>query len=250
MYLKKRMLLQQCLVNGTAQLPGYCLRPRDCIEIELDRNAPTAMTPEPLSLTVLYEDEWLIVVDKPAGMLVHPSRDVKSGTLANALAHHFGSGVRPGFVHRLDQATSGVLLVAKSSAILTHLARDFQSRMVGKQYLARVAGVVAHDQMIDAPIGRDGAEQPPWNVRADGKSARSRLRVLEQDATESLLELEPLTGRTNQLRIHCAHIGHPIVGDAWYGGAPASRLMLHAWRLTFTHPILARALTLEAPRPF
>jgi 23S rRNA pseudouridine1911/1915/1917 synthase len=230
------------------------------------------MTPEPVALEVVYEDEQLIVVVKPAGVLVHPTLGVKRGTLANALVYHLNrpriaepglkndesqsrdvesaavsgsqaesgaqhSFVRPGIVHRLDRDTSGLLVVAKTRDALSRLSQHFQRRLVEKRYVAVVAGrVEADEQSIVAPIGRDAEARPAWRVAEDGKRAETRLRVLERGARRTLLELEPVTGRTNQLRIHCAHVGHAIVGDRLYAGDEHARLCLHASRLAFRHP--------------
>jgi 23S rRNA pseudouridine1911/1915/1917 synthase len=255
------------------------------------------MTPEPLELETKYEDDDLLVVVKPAGMLVHPTRGVKSGTLANALAYHLnrslieekdarrdelqngqpvefeapvpdvespyrnlkskvakmGEVVRPGIVHRLDRATSGLMVVAKNQRALSILSRHFHHRLVEKRYLAVVSGHVSKDELhITAPIGRDPAgAQPHWRVLGNGKPAETRLRVVRRGSERTLVELEPVTGRTNQLRIHCAHVGHAIIGDEWYGAASEGvRLCLHAARLAFHHPSGGRWMEFESPLPF
>jgi 23S rRNA pseudouridine1911/1915/1917 synthase len=257
------LLLQgACTVNKEAAAPGYHLRAGDLVEIQIEESSPTAMTPEAIALDVIYEDAHIIVINKPAGMLVHPTRREKSGTLANALAHHLNrveirehgaSGaeangaealslrsqprVRPGLVHRLDRATSGLMVIAKRERALSVLTRHFHRRLVEKRYLALVHGTIAEDEMtINVPIGRDPLAHPKWNVSTNGRQAETRLRVLERGAGKSLVELEPVTGRTNQLRIHCAHIGHAILGDDWYGPDSTPRLCLHAARLGFHHP--------------
>jgi 23S rRNA pseudouridine1911/1915/1917 synthase len=229
------------------------------VEVEAADGAPNSMTPERSPLEIVYEDEHLVVVVKPAGVLVHPTLGVKSGTLANALAYHLNRGlidegvasinhtpesggvappfVRPGLVHRLDRDTSGLLAVTKTQRALSRLSQHFQRRLVEKRYVAVVSGVVKEDRLtIEAPIGRDESASPPWGVLPDGKPAETRLRVSERRARRTLVELEPVTGRTNQLRIHCAHAGHAVVGDRLYGGEPHARLCLHAARLSFRHP--------------
>jgi len=274
-----------CAVNGAPAHSGFKLHPGDSVEISFDEDASDgAMTPEAVPLVILHEDEDLLVVDKPAGMLVHPTRSVKSGTLANALAYHLNGlriadcglrieedvaasvespraggrceldelsrgganpqsaihnlqFIRPGLPHRLDRATSGLMVVAKNQRALSILSRHFHRRLVSKRYLALVHGRVRQDEMtISAPIGREGEAWPKWRVTEDGRTAESRLRVIERGETLSLVELEPVTGRTNQLRIHCAHAGHPVVGDDWYGSTVEARLCLHAARLAFNHP--------------
>jgi 23S rRNA pseudouridine1911/1915/1917 synthase len=247
-----------CVVNGGAANAGRRLRAGDVVEVESGTEAPNSMTPEPSPLEIVHEDEHLLVVIKPAGVLVHPTLGVKRGTLANALAYHLNRGlieegaavikqqwesetarafVRPGLVHRLDRDTSGLLAVAKTQAALSRLSQHFQRRLVEKRYVAVVGDVVSADSLtVDAPIGRDEGARPPWGVSEAGRAAETRLRVLERGARRTLVELEPVTGRTNQLRIHCAHAGHAIVGDRLYGGEEHARLCLHAARLAFRHP--------------
>lgn len=258
-------LLEQgaCRVNGSVARAGQSIRQGDVVELMLDtERAPlTAMTPEPLPLEIIHEDDELLVLIKPSGMLVHPTRGVKSGTLANALSYHLNimdgradeledfnlqvspsahsTVVRPGIVHRLDRDTSGLMVVAKTQRALSILSRHFHQRLVEKRYLALVRGRVSEDERwIIAPIGRNPDQRPHWRVLLqNGKPAETRLRVVERRAQLTLVELEPITGRTNQLRIHCAHLGHPIIGDEWYSDEPLhSRLCLHAARLCFHHP--------------
>lgn len=265
-----------CAVNGLVGRAGLQLKPGDVVEIELDEHAPGAMTPERLPLEICYEDEHLLVVLKPAGMLVHPTRGVKSGTLANALTYYLNREtieqrdatlaleeatntqlpdtspvVRPGIVHRLDCATSGLMVIAKHQRALSILTRHFHERLVEKQYLALVEGCVAHDEcVINAPIGRNPEGPPHWTIMESGKRAETGLRVLERRENLTLVSLTPVTGRTNQLRIHCAHLGHPIVGDEWYGAENVrGRLCLHAARLAFHHPAGGRWMEFESPLP-
>ncbi|HEY0386004.1 MAG TPA: RluA family pseudouridine synthase, partial [Pyrinomonadaceae bacterium] len=273
-----------CTINRLTARAGQRVRTGEVVELALEENGPGAMTPEPLPLEINYEDDELLVVTKPAGMLVHPTRGTKSGTLSNALAYHLnrelleenGAGlmtlkphaphlsplphlsslpslsqlpsteseaqadnlrqravVRPGIVHRLDRATSGLMVVAKQQRALSILSRHFHHRLVEKRYLALLGGRINEDELIiNAPIGRAADEQPHWRVWEEGKPAETRLRVLERRPRLTLAELEPVTGRTNQLRIHCTHLGHPIIGDQWYGPANGgARLCLHAARL-------------------
>ena len=284
-----------CAVNGAAARAGLKLRAGDAVEFaDREGGAPGAMTPEAVALDILHEDEHLLVVSKPAGVLVHPTRGVKSGTLANALAYHLnessllnfgitveegegaaGAGeggrasdgpggdlpgpkpttqnlsfVRPGIVHRLDRETSGLMVVAKTQGALSSLSRLFHRRRVEKRYLALVGGRVAEDALtIEAPIARVEDGPPWWRVVGGGKPAETRLRTVRRGARASLVELEPVTGRTNQLRIHCAHAGHAILGDAWYGGRPAPRLCLHASRLAFNHPAGGARVEFSSPLP-
>jgi 23S rRNA pseudouridine1911/1915/1917 synthase len=246
-----------CIVNGEAAHAGRRLVPGDVVEVEAVGEVSNSMTPEAVALEVVYEDEHIIVVVKPAGVLVHPTLGVKRGTLVNALAYHlnrklFEDGTtlvkrqsetvipqwtRPGLVHRLDRDTSGLIVVAKTQDALSRLSQHFHRRLVEKRYVAVVAGQVEEDERtITAPIGRDEDARPAWRVNEGGKHAETRLRVLERRARRTLVELEPVTGRTNQLRIHCAHAGHAIIGDRLYAGEAYTRLCLHAARLAFRHP--------------
>jgi 23S rRNA pseudouridine1911/1915/1917 synthase len=284
-------------VNGETVQAGFRLRPGQAIEVVLDLEPPGAMTPEALPLEIIFEDEHLLIVSKPAGMLVHPTRGVKKGTLANALAYHLNrmriaegglrieeeqldsraqqreqslelssddseslnpkseiqnpqSFVRPGLVHRLDRATSGLLAVAKTQTALSRLSQHFQRRLVEKRYLAVVHGVVRDDYLvIDAPIGHEPEAQPKWSAMEGGKPAETRLRVIERRDGLTFVELEPVTGRTNQLRIHCSHVGHPVVGDEWYATEAFPRLCLHAARLAFHHPASNEWMSFESPLP-
>jgi 23S rRNA pseudouridine1911/1915/1917 synthase len=273
-----------CTLNGTTAQAGRQLCVGDIVSLVFEDGAPGAMTPERFKLEICYEDEDLLVVVKPAGMLVHPTRGVKSGTLANALAYHLNKEtleaidgglaesnnaaahvadfkahpsnslavVRPGIVHRLDRATSGLMVIAKNQRALSILSRHFHHRLVEKRYVALVSGRVVEDESrITAPIGRADEGQPHWRVMESGKHAETRLRVLERRDNVTLIELEPVTGRTNQLRIHCAHAGHPVVGDEWYGAQSSAgeRLCLHAARLAFHHPSGGTWMEFETPVP-
>ena len=247
-----------CLVNRLEARPGYHLQPNDLIEITI-AGPPTSMDPEPIPLEIIYEDSHLLVVVKPSGMLVHPTRSVKRGTLANALAHHLNFKseisddrpvVRPGIVHRLDRDTSGLMVIAKTQRALSILSRHFNRRLVRKRYVALVEGhILADEGAICAPIGRDPDNKPHWRVMDDGKAAETRFRVLERRGDITTVELEPVTGRTNQLRIHCAWAGHPILGDLLYSNARAGRLCLHASELAFHHPAGGEWVEFHSPLP-
>jgi len=240
MFLRDLIERESCLVNGEAKPRGYHLRENDRIEVTFETDAETSMKPEDIRLEIVFEDDEILVINKPAGMLVHPTKHVKTGTLANALAFYLNNFqsqiVRPGIVHRLDKETSGLMIVAKTERALRILSAHFQKKLIKKIYLAVVEGTISEDSgTISAPIGRV-EEKPHWRVLVDGKEAETKFQVLERRESSTLLELEPITGRTNQLRIHCAHIGHPIVGDEWYGAKPFARLCLHAARLGCYHP--------------
>lgn len=240
MYLRDLVRSEKCEVNGRNENIGYRLRANDLIEIWIDETRGTAMIAEPLPLEILFEDSDMLVVNKPAGMLVHPSHREKRGTLLNALAHHLnihgGQHIRPGLIHRLDKETSGLIVIAKNAVSHRSLSRHFFKRRVEKRYVALVEGNVSEETgTITAPIGRF-ADLKHWSVKDDGKHAETRFAVMERRSDTTLLALEPVTGRTNQLRIHCEYIGHPIVGDTRRGGRSAERLYLHAAGLKFPHP--------------
>lgn len=264
MYLRELVKNERCEVNGRNENRGYKLMPNDLVEIHVDATRETAMRPEDVAVDIVFEDDQLIVVDKPAGTLVHPTHRDKSGTLLNALAYHLnrekiesetaegsaGAFVRAGLIHRLDKQTSGLMVVAKTSRTHRILADHFKRKLVTKRYLALVDGLVEDDAgTIDQPIGRY-ADQKFWDVKADGKHAETRFWVRERSDGRTLLELEPVTGRTNQLRIHCSSIGHPIVGDDARGGSAFSRLCLHAYKLEFKHPGDRSMMKFERPIDF
>lgn len=239
MYLRDLVKNEHCEVNGRCENRGYKLRPNDYVEITVDHSRGTAMQPQNIDLDIIYEDEALIVVNKPEGMLMHPSHRDNRGTLLNALAYYLNEGgdlVRPGLPHRLDRLTSGLVVVTKTARAHRIISGHFLKKRVEKRYLALVDGVVERDSgTIEAPIGRF-AERKLWGVKDDGKYAITNFNVRRRYENTTLLQLEPVTGRTNQLRIHSAHIGHPIVGDLQRGGTPYKRLCLHAYRLSFPHP--------------
>lgn len=196
-------------------------------------------------MNVIFEDQHLLVVDKPSGLLVHPTGAAPTGNLLEEAASYLG--FTPGLAHRLDRETSGLVILTKSARALRAITLDFSRRRVRKRYAALVHGIPP-DGAIVAPIGRDPLQRPQWRVLADGRPAESRLTVLEP-GERSLVSLVPITGRTNQLRIHCAHLGHPIVGDDRYGSPVVARLCLHAAAVTFEHPVGRRTIELETPIP-
>lgn len=267
-YLREILKREVCEVNGITANAGFILKQKDFVEIKVDPTRETAMKPEQIPLEIVFEDAEILIVNKPAGMLVHPTHRDKNGTLLNALSYYLNSEseirgaesseekpkiqnrkfkiIRPGLVHRLDKKTSGLMLIAKTLRSHQILSRHFQRKLVEKKYLALVEGVAAKDSgAIIAPIGRF-AELKHWSVKSDGKYAETRFRVLERRKNDTLLELEPVTGRTNQLRIHCAYVGHPIVGDRLRGGREFSRLCLHACRLSFNHPAGGERMIFES----
>src|SRR5688500_2655668 len=250
LYLRKLVKHGKCEVNGRLENRGYRLRENDFIEIHLNPDRQNSMVPEDLHLDVVHDDPEFVIINKPVGMLVHPSHRDKSGTVLNALAFLLnqtsGAGhIRPGLVHRLDRETSGLLVISKNTRSHRRLAIQFERRLVEKKYLAMVDGSMAADAgVVDHRIGRFATEKR-WDVKVDGRFEETRFRVVKRYASRTLLELEPITGRTNQLRIHCAAIGHPIIGDATRGGSAFLRLCLHAEKLFFRHPSTWEPMTFE-----
>jgi 23S rRNA pseudouridine1911/1915/1917 synthase len=270
-----RSQIQRFIKDGHVQVGGHAakanqaVRPGDQISLTIPEPVDTAPQPEALPLPILYQDRDIIVVDKPAGMVVHPAAGHAGGTLVNALLHHvddlsgIGGEKRPGIVHRLDRGTSGLMVVAKNDAAHTELARQFHDREVEKQYTALVWGDVHGGRRIDAPIGRDPDNRKKMSARA--RRARSAVtRVVRADRIGAALTLARLaiqTGRTHQIRVHLSAIGHPIVGDGLYGGVHRrvpgdiravlrlERPFLHASRLAFTHPTEGRRMEFESELP-
>ncbi len=259
------------LVNGHASKPSHKLRPGDEIEVELGPPPSENFKPENIPIEIVYEDDDCIVIDKPAGMVVHPAAGIESGTLANALAYHFdrlserAGAIRPGIVHRLDRDTSGLLLAAKTEEAHEHLAGQFRARAVLKSYIALVHGEVEKESgQIDQPIARDPRDRTRMAVVPTGRPAVSSFKVTKRFQRFTLLDVEPRTGRTHQIRVHLAWLKTPVVGDGVYGGgrdktvadpklrsqiARLGRQFLHAERLGFRHPRTGEQLRFASPLP-
>jgi 23S rRNA pseudouridine1911/1915/1917 synthase len=271
---QSRSQLQRLIKDGHVTGPVKDLRPSTAVragqEYAIDIPAPVAAEPqaEALPLRIVFEDPDVVVLDKPAGMVVHPAAGHATGTLVNALLHHvkdlsgIGGELRPGIVHRLDRGTSGLMVVAKNDRAHQELSRQFQDREVDKEYAALVWGVVHTGRRIDEPIGRDEKNRQKMSTRARrARSAVTRVTWARHFKGVSLLKLAIATGRTHQIRVHLSAIGHPIVGDAAYGGVhrrvphdlrPVMRLerpFLHAMRLSFTHPADGRRVDFDSPLP-
>ena len=252
-------------VNGEPRRAAHKVRPGDRIRIAIPPPEPTALRAEAIPLYILYEDDHLLVVNKPAGLVVHPAPGHRRGTLVNALLHHcgalkeIGGRERPGLVHRLDKDTSGVLVVAKTELAHRALIAQFKAHTIERRYLALVAGrVVRRQGEIALAIGRDRLHRKKFSVRtARPKASATQYRVLEQFADAALVEVTPLTGRTHQIRVHFAAIHHPVLGDALYGrarraadaGPPIARQMLHAQSLGVVHPATGQFMRWDAPPP-
>jgi 23S rRNA pseudouridine1911/1915/1917 synthase len=272
---RSRSQVQRLIKEGSVQVAGrpakanQALRSGDLVAVEIPEPSIPALEPEALPLSIVYQDADLVVVDKPAGLVVHPAAGHASGTLVNALLHHIpdlsgiGGERRPGIVHRLDRGTSGLMVVAKHDAAHEELARQFRDREVEKEYVALVWGVVQAGRRIDAPIGRDPADRKKMSARAR-RSREAVTRIVGAEHFGPALTLARVaihTGRTHQIRVHLSAIGHPIVGDAVYGGVRRrvpgdlravthlDRPFLHAARLSFRHPADQRRLEFQSPLP-
>jgi 23S rRNA pseudouridine1911/1915/1917 synthase len=269
-----RSQIQRLIKEGRIRVEGREAKPNHSVRagqsVTVDVPEPVEATPraEALPLPILYQDSDLIVVDKPAGMVVHPAAGHSSGTLVNALLHHvddlsgIGGEKRPGIVHRLDRGTSGLMVVAKHDAAHEELSRQFREREVEKEYYALVWGEVQAGRRIDAPIGRDPGNRKKMSARARrSREAVTRILRAERLKALTLIQVAIHTGRTHQIRVHLSAIGHPIVGDPLYGGVHRrvpgdiravthlDRPFLHAARLAFTHPRDGRRMAFASELP-
>lgn len=263
-------LIKEGLVTGpiTGMRASTPVKAGQTFGITLPEAGPATAVAQDLPLTILYQDADLVVIDKAAGMVVHPAAGHSDGTVVNALLHHVddlsgvGGQMRPGIVHRLDRGTSGVMVVAKNDIAHQELSRQFHDREVEKEYFALVWGTVHAGKRIDAPIGRDPNDRQKMSTRARrSRSAVTRVTKAEYFRGVTLIQVAIATGRTHQIRVHLNAIGHPIVGDPTYGGVRRhvpndiravqrlERPFLHAWRLVFSHPTDGRRLEFESPVP-
>ena len=269
--LKRIIDYGDALVAGAVAKPARRLRAGEAVEIELAAPPPSKLAPENIPLDILYEDNDLVVVNKPAGLVTHPGAGVSSGTLAHALAFHFqklsarAGQFRPGIVHRLDRDTSGLIVVAKNETAHEHLAGQFRDRKVFKSYVALVHGRVKNvSGRIDEPIARDPRQRTRMAVVRGGRPALTLYRVRQSFDRFTLLDVEIKTGRTHQIRVHLAWLKHPVVGDEVYGAgrdktvadararaaiARLGRQFLHAAELGFAHPRTGAQLRFSAPLP-
>ena len=261
-----RARLQTLIRDGLVTLNGKTARPRDpvrngdVVEVREPEVEKLDAQPETIPLEILFEDDDLLVLNKPAGLVMHPGAGHQQHTLVNALLAHcknlsgIGGKERPGIVHRLDKETSGALVIAKNDATHRGLSKQFAARTMGKIYLALVAGTPRKNTgVIDKAIERHPVHRQRMSIaRRQGRSAKTEYRVLRSSGDVSLVECTLHTGRTHQIRVHLHDLGHPVLGDKLYGGKRAGnfpRQMLHAWKLSFRHPQSGEEMTFEAPVP-
>ena len=259
---QSRTRLAKLIEEGHVRVDGETASPRskvksgEAVDVALaPRREESAFTPEAIELSVVHEDEHVLVIDKPAGLVVHPGSGNWSGTMLNALLHHaprLEELARAGIVHRLDKDTSGLLVVAKTEPAQACLVRQLQARTMKRTYLALARGALKTPGTVDAPVGRDPRSRTRMAVVPSGKPAVTHYRVRKAFPHHTLLECELESGRTHQIRVHLASIGHAVEGDPVYSGRGPrliERQALHAWKLAFTHPATGKAARFEAPLP-
>ena len=249
---------EHVLVNGNVVSSSYKVKLGDVISISIKEESMD-LEPESMDLDIVYEDEYLAVINKPSGMVVHPALGNYNHTLVNGLLYHFNSvsnrkGIRPGIVHRLDKDTSGLMIVAKDDKTHDLLSLMIKNRKVDRHYLALVWGILSHDRgRIEAPIGRDINNRQQYTVTdINGKDSITNFTVLERFDEVTLIDCKLETGRTHQIRVHMNYIGHPIVNDPVYGKRKIINSfgqMLHSYRLSFVHPITKETLSFEQEPP-
>ena len=268
----------QILVNGNKCKTGYSLEMNDIIQVDVlkEESNSKKLIPENLNLSIIHEDESIVVINKPARIIVHPGIGVNSGTVANGLAYHFqklsniNGDLRPGIVHRLDKDTSGVMVIAKNNSAHAFLADQFKERKVKKKYIGLTWGLWDNENgEINEPLHRDKKDPTRFSINANGKNSITKYKVEKIFRHSSLVSFFPLTGRTHQIRIHSSHCGHPIFGDEKYGGGISrskgflpefkshykrmiqkfNRHALHAERLELIHPISKQVVKFDAPLP-
>lgn len=250
---------ERVMVNGTTVKANYKVKAGDQVTIAVPEPTVLELTPENIPLEIVYEDEDVAVVNKPQGMVVHPSAGHPNGTLVNALLFHMqnlssiNDVIRPGIVHRIDKDTSGLLMIAKNDFAHESLAKQLKEKTSLRKYVALVHGVIPHEKgVIDAPIGRSKTDRKMQAVIEEGKPAVTHFQVLERFADFTLVELQLETGRTHQIRVHMKYIGYPLAGDPVYGPKktlPGKGQFLHAQVLGFEHPRTGEFLTFTAPLP-
>lgn len=260
-YIQKLISEQRILINSRPVKANYKIKTADQVFVEIPEAAPIDILPEPMDLDIVYEDGDMLIVNKPMGMVVHPAHGHYHGTLVNGLLAHctdlsgINGKMRPGIVHRIDKDTSGLLMIAKNDMAHQHLAAQLKEHSTKRAYYALVQGVLSEPAgLIDAPIGRHETERKKMAVNLkNGKEARTHYYVKERFARNTFIECRLETGRTHQIRVHMAYLGHPLVGDPLYGTRKSNLdfpgQALHAYALGFIHPRTEEPLYFEAPLP-
>lgn len=258
-YVQQLMKAGKVKAGGVAQKPHYKVKNSDRVEVDYSSKPAMELTAAPIPLDIMHEDEDVIVINKPSGLVVHPAPGNYEGTLVNALLFRYPDGLsrinplRPGIVHRLDKETSGVMLVARNDNAHIALARQFSRHTISRKYVAVVGGKVEFDEgLIDLPIGRDknNFRKMKAGFLDNTRPAQTRYRTLKRTVSYSVLEISPKTGRTHQIRVHLAHMGHPVLGDKKYGSHNTGiRLMLHARYIGFNHPRTGEFLEFDSALP-
>ncbi|UMZ73286.1 RluA family pseudouridine synthase [Natranaerofaba carboxydovora] len=264
------------LVNEEIKKPGYKVKKGDIVKVDYEKALQNdtmleeSLAPEPLELNIVYEDENIIIVNKPKGMVVHPAPGNVSGTLVNALLNYtdklsnLGGKFRPGIVHRLDKDTSGIMLIAKNDTTHAYFKEKFKSREINKDYLTLCYGDFPEEKaLIDAPIGRHPVDRKRMSITGEGRESITKIKILSKfyinNNTISYLKVTPITGRTHQIRVHLSHLGYPIIGDEIYKGRKDINLneikfisgqVLHAFKLRFYHPYKKKEVVFRTPLPF
>lgn len=248
---------QKIFVNGVAVQSSYKLQYGDTIVFEFKNDDNIQIVPENIKIDIMYEDEHVIIVNKQAGIVVHPSYGHTSGTLLNALVAHANSQYKPFLVHRLDKDTSGAIIFAKNEKSKISISKQLQNRAIKKIYYTAVNGIIVEDKgYIEAPIGRSSQNRKLMSVNPLAKKmAITEFKVISRRGEYTLLEVRIITGRTHQIRSHMKYINHPVIGDCQYGGPKVlggktyNRQMLHAYSITFTHPFTTKRVNFIAPLP-
>jgi 23S rRNA pseudouridine1911/1915/1917 synthase len=259
-YSKKLITDGKVLVNCGKAKPSYCVCEDDVVSVTIEKPKPTKVEAQNIPIDIVYEDDHVIVINKARGMVVHPSAGHEDGTLVNALLFHcglmpvIGGETRPGIVHRIDKDTTGLLVVAKNDKAHLSLSEQIREKSASRKYKALVEGVIKHDNgEVDAPIARHKSDRKKMAVVLGGREAKTLYKVEQRFAAHTLLDVTLTTGRTHQIRVHMAHIKHPVVGDAVYGYKKQKfnleGQMLHAYELSFNHPETGERMTFNAPLP-
>ncbi|MGR6835664.1 RluA family pseudouridine synthase [Syntrophomonas erecta] len=247
-------------VDGQVKKPGYRVKEGEEISVEIPQPSAVSLEPQPIPLTIIYQDKDLAVINKPKGLVVHPAHGNWDNTLVNALLYHIrdlsgiNGEIRPGIVHRLDKDTSGVMVVAKNDYAHRHLARQIKDHSVNREYIALVHGTIQENVgTVDAPIGRSRQDRKKMAVVPEGRSAISHYQVMDRFSQYTLVKIKLMTGRTHQIRVHFSYIGHPVVGDPLYGPHKQhlgfTSQALHAHLLGFEHPTAGKYMEFRSDLP-